>query len=221
MVGRRMAWCAAAVLMLGPTACSSVVPGTPTWPGATLEKMLPTGRDFPTGVQFDRIHQDPGVPDGAGAPPSMLSKPPGCANALTDVIAKSAQRGPGSAAKYTVAYDGAHIEMTVLSWSLDLDALSATAARCEHFETFFDPQSEGIPITTARLPSDTGTLTYRQTMDLAGKQSSIYMAFANVGRYAVFGLVFPTDDPSIPVKATLPQTFTDVVDRQVRRMRDA
>ena len=214
-----MAWVAAAVVLFGLTACNSVVPGAATWPGATLEKMLLTGRDFPAGVQYDPIRQDPGVPDGAGAPPSMLSKPPGCANALTDVIAKSAQRGPGSAAKYRVAYNGAHIEMTVLSWSLDLDALAAAAARCERFETFFDPHSEGIPITTSRLPSDTGTLTYRQTMDLAGRQSSVYMAFANVGRYAVFGLVFPTDDPSIPVKAALPQTFTDVFGRQVQRMR--
>ena len=221
MVGRRMARGAVAVVLFGLTGCSLVVPGTPTWPGATLERMLLTAHDFPAGVRFDRIRQDPGVPDAAGAPPSMLSKPPGCANALTDVIAKSAQRGPGSSAKYTVAYNGAHIEMTVLSWSLDLDALAATAARCEHFETFFDPQSEGIPITTSRLPSDTGTLSYRQTMDLAGQQSSVYMAFANVGRYAVFGLVFPTEDPSIPVKATLPQTFTDVVDRQVQRMRAA
>ena len=214
-------WCAVGAALFGLVGCGSTVAGTPTWPGAVLHKMLLTQADFPAGVQFDRIREDPGAPDGAGGPPSMLSKPPGCANALTDVISRSAERGPGSAAKYVVSYDGARIQMAVLSWSLDLDALAATAGRCEHFETFFDAQSPGIPITTTRLPSSDGTLTYRQTMDLAGQQNSVYMAFANVGRYAVFGVVFPTEDPSIPVKATLPQTFTDIVDRQVARMRGA
>lgn len=220
MIRGRMIWCAVLVLF-GVLGCSSTVAGTPTWPGATLDKMLLTQRDFPAGVKFDRMREDPGTPDGAGTPPSMLSRPPGCANALTDVISKSAQRGPGSAAKYTVAYDGAHVTMTMLSWPLDLDALAATAAKCEHFETFFDAQSQGIPITTTRLPSDAGVLAYRQTMDLAGRQSSVYMAFANVGRYSLFGVVFPTEDSSIPVKATLPQTFTDIVDRQMERMRSA
>ena len=218
---RWLAWCAVTGALSVLIGCGTVVPGTPTWPGAVLQKMLLTEADFPAGVQFDLIREDPGAPDGAGSPPSMLSKPPGCANALTDVIAKSAERGPGSAAKYAVSYDGAHLQMAVLSWSLDLDALAATATRCEHFETFFDTQSAGIPITTTLLPSNDGTLIYRQTMDLAGRQSSVYMAFANVGRYAVFGVVFPTADPTIPVKATLPQTFTDVVDRQVQRMRAA
>ena len=218
---RWLAWCAVAAALIGSSGCGTVVSGTPTWPGEVLQKMLLTAADFPAGVQFDPIREDPGAPDGAGSPPSMLSKPPGCANALTDVIAKSAERGPGSAAKYAVSYDGARIQMTVLSWSLNLDELAATASRCQHFETFFDPQSEGIPITTTLLPSSDGTLIYRQTMDLAGRQSSVYMAFANVGRYAVFGVVFPTEDPAIPVKATLPQTFTDVVGRQVQRMRAA
>ena len=58
-------------------------------------------------------------------------------------------------------------------------------------------------------------------MDLAGTGSSVYMAFANVDRYAVFGVVFPTEDSSIPVKAMLPQTFTDIVGHQVERMRAA
>ena len=50
--------------------CGAVVPGTPTWPGAVLHKMLLTQADFPAGVQFDRIREDPGAPDGAGGPPS-------------------------------------------------------------------------------------------------------------------------------------------------------
>ena len=31
----------------------------------------------------------------------------------------------------------------------------------------------------------------------------------------MFGIVFPTENPTIPVKATLPQTFTDIVGRQI------
>ena len=149
----------------------------------------------------------------------MMSKPPGCANGLTNVIAKSAERGPGSALSYSVSFDGARVVMTVLSWQLDLEGLAATAGRCERFEAFFDSQSDGIPMTTTRLPADDGSLMYQQTMELAGVQNSIYMAFANVGPKAVFGIVFPTENPTIPVKATLPQTFTDIVGRQIARIR--
>ena len=74
-------------------------------------------------------------------------------------------------------------------------------------------------MTTTQLPADDGSLVYQQTMKLAGAQNSIYMAFANVGSMAVFGIVLPTENPTIPVKATLPQTFTDIVDRQIARIR--
>lgn len=219
MIGRRL-WLTLAVAALGcVTACSNTVTGVATWPGAALERATLSARDFPDGVQFDRITDDPARPDGAGGPPAMISRPPGCSNGMTDVIAKTAERGPGSAARYSVGYDGARVLMTVLSWNLDLDVLSATAGRCERFETFFDPASAGIPITTTRLPAGDGVLLYRQTMELGGANNSVYMAFANVGRRAVFGVVFPTEDPSISVKATLPQTFTDIVDRQVGRVR--
>jgi hypothetical protein len=201
------------------TACTTTVTGTATWPGATLERVLLTERDFPVGVQYDRLTHDSTQPDGAGGPPPMMSKPQGCANALTNVIAKSAERGPGSAISYSVSFDGARVVITVLSWQLDLEGLAATASRCERFEAFFDPQSDGIPITTIRLPAGDGSLVYQQTMELAGSQNSIFMAFANVGPKAVFGIVFPTENPTIPVKATLPQTFTDIVDRQIVRIR--
>jgi len=207
------------LLLSSLTACTTTVAGTATWPGATLERVLLTERDFPAGVQYDRLTDDPTQPDGAGGPPPMISKPQGCANALTNVIAKSAERGPGSAISYSVGFDGARVVMTVLSWQLDLEGLAATASRCERFEAFFDPQSHGIPITTTRLPADDGSLVYQQTMELAGTQNSIFMAFANVGPKAVFGIVFPTENPTVPVKATLPQTFTDIVDRQITRIR--
>src|SRR6476620_7694933 len=207
------------LLLSSRTACSATVAGTATWPGATLERVLLTEQDFPAGVHYDRLTDDSTQPDGAGGPPPMISQPPGCANALTNVIAKSAERGPGSALSYSVSFDGARVVMTALSWQLDLEGLAATAGRCERFEAFFDSQSDGIPMTTTRLPADDGSLMYQQTMELAGVQNSIYMAFANVGPKAVFGIVFPTENPTIPVKATLPQTFTDIVGRQIARIR--
>ena len=40
-----------------------------------------------------------------------------------------------------MGYDGARIVMTVLTWPLDLARLAATADRCAHFQTFFDPST--------------------------------------------------------------------------------
>lgn len=211
----------AAVAALALSGCSTIVAGTPTWPGAALEKVLLTEADFPAGVQYDRINEDPGRPDGAGGPPAMLSKPEGCSNAFTDVIAGSAERGPGSAAKYSVAYDGARMLITVLSWHLDLDQLAATAARCETFKTFFDPMSPGIPIVTTRLPSTDGELVYQQTMTIGKQESSIFLSFANVGTMGVFGIALPTENPTIPVKGSLPQTFLDTVSKQSDRIRSS
>lgn len=200
--------------------CGGTVTGSATWPGATLNKVTLSAADFPPGVQFDRIVDRPGLPDGAGAPPSMLSRPEGCANALTNVIAESAERGPGSAAKYSVGYDGARIVMTVLSWRLDLAKLEAAAVRCANFEAFFDARAEGIPITTTELSGvEKGALAYQQTMRLDGSPSSVYMAFMNVGNLALFGIAFPTPDPRIEAKASLPQTFLDVVAKQAAKIR--
>lgn len=225
MTCRRVATCAgvaaAAVALL--TGCSTLISGAPTWPGAKLEKVVLKTGDFPPGVDYSRITDQPGQPDNAGGPSSMLSEPEGCSNGLTDVIAATAERGPGSAAKYSVSYDGARILMTVLSWKLDLDRLATTASRCEHFDAFFDPQSERIPITTTKIaPSRPGELAYQQTMRLHGLEDSVFMSFENVGRMAVFGIAFPTgqfgaQQPDAP-KATLPQTFLDVVTKQAYRI---
>ncbi|MBI3692005.1 MAG: hypothetical protein HY239_15495 [Mycolicibacterium aromaticivorans] len=208
----------AAVLVAG---CGSTVSGTATWPGATLEKATLAPADFPPGVQYDRIVEQLGQPDNTGSPPSMRSRPAGCANALTNVIADSAERGPGSAAKYAATYNGTRIVMTVLSWPLDLDKLEAAAGRCAQFETYFDTRSKGIPITTTELPGlSDDALAYQQTMQLMGSASSVYMAFQNVGRYGVFGIAFPTSDPSIAAKASLPQTFLDVFAKQAVKIRN-
>ena len=207
----------AAVLLSG---CGAPVAGTATWPGAALQRDLLGSGDFPAGVQYDRIDDHPGMPDGADGPGSMLSRPQGCADALTNVIRQTAERGPGSAAKYAVGYDGARVVMTLLSWNLDLDEIKAEADRCAKFEVFFDPDSSGIPMTTAPLDGlDDGAVGYRQTMNLNGTVSIGYMAFQNVGRRSLFGVTFPGANPAIPVKATLPQTFLDLFAKQAGRLR--
>jgi hypothetical protein len=205
------------------TACAHAISGTATWPGARLERVVLTAADFPRGVQYDRISRSPRQPDGAGGPPAMLSDPEGCSDGLTRAIADSAERGPGSAAEYVVGYDGARIVMTVLTWPLDLARLAATAERCAHFQTFFDPSAApGIPMTTTRLQtSRPDALAYQQTMRLSNVDSSVYFAFENIGRMAVFGIAFPTPNPNIPVKAALPQTFLDIVAKQADRAQQA
>ena len=199
--------------------CTSTVPGSPTWPGERLERVLLSAADFPAGVQFDRIIENPGEPDGTGAPPAMLSDPPGCSEGFTKVITASAERGAGSAAKYTVSYDGARMLVTVLSWPLDMAGLQATAQRCATFRTYFDRNAAPIPMTTERLDTERpDALVYEQTMDLTGAKSSVWFSFENVGSMAVFAVAFPTPNPAIPVKGALPQTFLDVTDQQARRL---
>ena len=222
MITRHLGVFALVVLLLaGSVGCANTITGTATWPGAKLDKVLLTENDFLIGVQYNRIVDKPGEPDGAGGPPAMLSDPKGCSDGLTRVIAASAERGAGSAAKYSVAYDGARIVMTVLTWNLDLDKLAATADRCAQYQTFFDPSSKGIPMTTTKLPSmRPNTLVYQQTMDLSGAKSSVFFTFENVHEMAAFGIAFPTPNPAIPVKASLPQTFLTIAGKQADRLQD-
>ena len=209
----------AAVFAIAVTGCGRTVQGTPTWPGARLQQTLLTAADFPKGVQYDRIAEVPGRPDGQGGPPAMLSNPKGCADGLTRLIAAGAERGPGSALKYVVAYDGARILMTVLSSRLDLAALAAEADRCAVYQTFFDPAMRGIPVTTKKLPTPRpDALGYQQSMTLGSESISAFFAFENVGDSAVFGLAFTTPNPRISVKATLPQTFLDICAKQAQRL---
>jgi hypothetical protein len=211
-----------AVLVLAAlTGCANTIAGTATWPGAKLSATMLTAADFPPGVQHDPLIEKLGQPDGQGGPPAMLSQPEGCSDGLTRVIAAAAERGAGSAAKYVVGYDGARIVMTVLTWNLDLDKLAATADRCARYQTFFDPSSEGIPMTTTRLTTPRpDALVYQQTMDLSGAKSSVFFSFENVDQMAVFGIAFPTPNPTITVKATLPQTFLEISGKQAERLRD-
>ncbi|OBB17143.1 hypothetical protein A5662_06020 [Mycobacteriaceae bacterium 1482268.1] len=220
MFGRPTGMAASALLLAAAVSgCANSVTGTATWPGAKLDRTVLTAADFPPGVQYDHIVEQPGRPDGAGGPPAMLSKPEGCSDALTRVIAASAERGAGSASKYSVAYDGARVVMTVLTWNLDLDKLAATAERCAEYQTFFDPESDGIPMTTTRLQTPRpDALVYQQTMDLSGEKSSAFFSFENVGAMAAFGIAFPTPNPAIAVKGSLPQTFLDISGKQAERL---
>lgn len=224
------AWIAARAATLIATGCviagcATTVSGSPTWPGARLDRATLTQADFPPGVQYDRITRGPGQPglaDATGGPPAMLSAPAGCSDGLTRAIADSAERGPGSATQYVVGYDGAQIVMTVSSWPLDLDRLAATADRCAHFQTFFDPSAPGIPMTTIRLSTPRPhALVYRQTMRLNKADSSVFFSFENIGRTGVFGIAFPTPNPTVGIKASLPQTFLDITGKQADRAESA
>jgi hypothetical protein len=206
-------------------ACAAPISGTPTWPGARLDRTVLTERDFPPGAGYGRIVEQPGEPDNSGGPSAMLSVPQGCSNGLTDVIAAHAERGPGSAAKYSVIYSGARLVMTVLTSQLSIDELAAEATRCQSFNAYFDRNSAPIPMTTTKLPSARpGQLVYEQTMRLQGINNSVYMSFENIGNMSVFGIAFPTMQLSggepPPPKASLPQTFTEIADRQAERIED-
>lgn len=205
-------------LLVFVTACASPISGTPTWPGATLERLVLSADDFPPGVLYERILRDPAAPDGAGAvAPTMASEPAGCADGLTRDIGETAERGPGSAAEYVAAYDGAQIAMTVLSWQLDLDRLAGTAQRCAQYRVFFDTSDTGTEISTTRIASPRAdALAYQQTMN--PQHDSVFMYFENIGGRAVFGVVFPVADAAVPVQATLPQTFLDVATAQAARL---
>jgi hypothetical protein len=212
----------AVLLTAALTGCANMVSGSATWPGARLDRATLTEADFPPGVQYDRIIRGLGQPGRAGGPPAMLSAPEGCSDGLTRAIADSAERGPGSAAEYVISYDGARIVMTVLTWPLDLARLAATADRCAHFQTFFDRFAPGIPMTTTRLQTPRpDVLVYQQTMQLNNVENSVYFSLENVGKMGVFGIAFPTPNPSIEVKGSLPQTFLDITAKQADRAESA
>jgi hypothetical protein len=218
-MGRHAGLVMLTVLAVALGGCADTTQGAPTWRGTRLERATLAAADFPVGVQYDRIDEDVGQPDGQGGAPAMLSRPEGCSDGLTKVIAGSAERGPGSAQKYVVGYDGARIVMTVLSWQLDLEELTAVADRCAAYETFFDPSSPGIPVHTTRVdgPRQT-TLAYEQSLQLGSTSNSVYFSFENVDDSAVFGIAFPTSNPAITAKGTLPQTFLDVAAKQAERL---
>ena len=213
MTRRRVAASALAVVIVAViTGCANTVAGTATWPGARLDKVVLTAADFPPGVQYDRIVKAPGRARRhrrAAGNAVVAGRVCGRTDASDRRVRPS--EVPAAPPKYIVAYDGARMVMTVLTWPLDIERLAATAERCAHFQTFFDPSSEGIPMTTTRLETPRpDALVYQQTMSLGATDSSVYFSFENVDRMAVFGIAFPTPNPAIAVKGTLPQTFLEI-----------
>lgn len=203
-------------LIAASTGCGSFVAGGST----SLESLVLTADDFPPGVLYGRVVDDPADPYADA--PAALSQPEGCSDALMQVVADSPERDTGSAAKYTAAYDGARIVMTVLTWTLDLDKLEAAAERCAQYETYSDPGAAPIPTTTTRIPSPRpDALVYAQTMDLAGAKSTVVYSFENVHDMAAFGIAFPAPNLMIPVKALLPRTFLTIAGKQAERLQAA
>ena len=89
----------------------------------------------------------------------------------------------------------------------------------DRLKTGFDPADKGIPMTTTKVDAPRASaLAYQQTMRLGGGEQSIFFAFENVGNWAVLGIAFPTQDPSIVAKGALPQTFLDVFGIQAHRL---
>jgi hypothetical protein len=48
----------------------------------------------------------------------------------------------------------------------------------------------------------------------------VFFSFENVDTMAAFGMAFPTPNPTIVVKGSLPQTFLDVSSKQSERLRN-
>jgi hypothetical protein len=208
------------IVIAASSACGGSVAGESTSGGATAEDVVLTADDFPAGVLYGRMIDDPGRPDGDA--PAMLSKPEGCSDALMPDISGGSERSPDSSAKYTATYDGARIEMTVLTHTLDLDKLAAAAQRCAEYQTFSDPTSPPIPMTTTRVAAPRpDALVYEQTMDLNGVKTTSIYSFENVHGMAAFGVAFPTPNLMIPVKAALPQTFLTIAGKQAERLQAA
>ena len=77
--------------------------------------------------------------------------------------------------------------------------------------------ASGTDVTVTDRPD---ALVYQQTMDLSGAKSSVFFSFENVDQMAVFGIAFATPNPTITVKAALPQTFLEISGKQAERLRD-
>ena len=58
-------------------------------------------------------------------------------------------------------------------------------------------------------------------MHLSDERDSVYFSFENIGNTAVYGIAFPTPNPSIPVKGSLPQTFLEITAKQAERAQTA
>ncbi|SHW68121.1 Uncharacterised protein [Mycobacteroides abscessus subsp. abscessus] len=103
--------------------------------------------------------------------------------------------------------------------TIDLTNVKDVATRCAKYEVFFDTNSPGTPMTTEPVQGGpVGVLTYKQTMIMPKGTTSRYMAFANVRGVAMVATSFDLRDPSVKATATMPQTFLDIVGKQVDKI---
>ena len=222
MIGRRAAAAVLVVLTAALSGCAHAVQGTPTWPGARLEAALLTAADFPPGVQYDRIRETPGQADGGGWPACDAVQSGGLLGRAHPGDRGSAERGAGSAAEVR----------RVLRRRADGDDAGVLAARPRRAGRRGGPvrsvpdllrpgvarhsddhhPAADVASRCAGLPAD----------HAAGRArgNSVYFSFENIGSGAVFAIAFPTPNPAITVKATLPQTFMDLVAKQAQRLED-
>ena len=177
-----------------------------------------TAADFPPGVQYDRIATIRPSGDGAGGPPTMLSTPEGCSDGLTKTIADSAERGAGSAAEYVVAYDGARDRDDRVDVAAGPRRTGGHRRQVRAFQGVLRPvgsrhsdhhDQAGHPARRrAGVPADDATEQRRQQCLLLVRECRQHGGVRHR---------LPTPNPSISVKASLPQTFLDIAAKQAER----
>ncbi len=202
--------------------CTQTVTGTATWPGARIAQSLLTADELPPGTKYDRVVADLGpvtVNNQQVVVGGMPSNPQGCADGLSPRLANAGKAGPENTARYIARFNGANIIVSLLRDTIDLTNVKDVATRCAKYEVFFDKSSPGTPMTTEPVQDGpVGVLTYKQTMIMPRGTTSRYMAFANVHGVAMVATSFDLRDPSVKAVATMPQTFLDIVAKQVDKI---
>lgn len=203
---------------------AQTVAGTATWPGARIAQSLLTADELPEGTKYDRVVADLGPMTVNSQSQQVVvggmpSNPQGCADGLSPRLANAGKAGPENTARYIARFNGANIIVSLLRDTIDLTNVKDVATRCAKYEVFFDTNSPGTPMTTEPVQGGpVGVLTYKQTMIMPKGTTSRYMAFANVRGVAMVATSFDLRDPSVKATATMPQTFLDIVGKQVDKI---
>ncbi|CPR61145.1 hypothetical protein PP568_24370 [Mycobacteroides abscessus] len=204
--------------------CTQPVAGTATWPGARIAQSPLTADELPEGTKYDRVVADLGPMTVNSQSQQVVvggmpSNPQGCADGLSPRLANAGKVGPENTARYIARFNGANIIVSLLRDTIDLANVKDVATRCAKYEVFFDTNSPGTPMTTEPVQGGpVGVLTYKQTMIMPKGTTSRYMAFANVRGVAMVATSFDLRDPSVKATATMPQTFLDIVGKQVDKI---
>ncbi len=212
---------AIAASALALAGCTQTVTGTATWPGARIAQSLLTADELPQGTKYDRVVADlgPVTVNNQQVVGAMPSNPQGCADGLSPRLANAGRAGPENTARYIARFNGANIIVSLLRDTIDLANVKEVATRCATYEVFFDKSSPGTRMITEPVQGGpVGVLTFKQTMIMPKGSTSRYMAFANVQGVAMVATSFDLRDPSVKATATMPQTFLDIVAKQVDKI---